>query len=142
MTEESEIEVLEEAEAAFLEAMKCDKVIETYGQMRRNKWNGVRGWRNSKYLIPEMIARSRKIPVIRVGIAGLTDNLNMTVIAQSRGGSQREFGVEVEFDEMGNPAEVVGIKEVSDQEIGGLELSGGNKIKVMKMTTVGLLRGF
>ncbi len=142
MTEDSEIGVFEEAEAAFLEAMKCDKVIETYGQMRRNKRGSARGWRNPQILIPDLIARSRKVPVIRVGIAGLTDNMNMTVIAQSRGGSQREFGIEVEFDELGNPAKVIDIKEVSDQEIGGLELSDRSKIKVMGMTTVGLLKGF
>ncbi len=48
----------------------------------------------------------------------------------------------MEFDELGNPAKVIDIKEVTDQEIEGLALSDEVKAKVMKMTAIGLLRRF
>ncbi len=86
MTEEKKAEVFSEAEAGFLKAMKCEKVIEAYGEMKRNKRGSVRGWRNSRDLVPEVIARTHNIPAIRVSMGGLTDNMNMTVIGQSREG--------------------------------------------------------
>jgi len=147
MTEESNAE-MSSAEAGFLEAVK-DRggIVEAYGDMKRNKSGNKKGWRGSTILIPDSQARAYKVPAVigRIGegigrIGEGNDDMFMTVVARNEKGREKRFKIQIEFNELTNPARVVDIKEVTNRETEDLVLSDKNKADVLKMTTRGFER--